>query len=156
MVIAVDSSLIFCHFLHSCCGPNAWLLSIKYHIHGSLGDFFVFCMYKVVLYLIYQRHGIWTGHPWRRRGGCDKISSCNGSFDQVLNNIKLLYVESYICYVVLVYKKLFIESLYYLLIFGDGGNKFIKTWFHGPIFYAFVVMVLSSQLIVLPIYWLSQ
>ena len=64
----------------------------------------------------------------------DKISSCNGSFDQVFNNIKLFYVESYICYVVLVYRKLFIESLYYLLIFGDGGSRFIETWFHGPIF----------------------
>ena len=62
----------------------------------------------------------------------DKISSCNGSFDQVFN--KLFYVESYICYVVLVYRKLFIESLYYLLIFGDGGSRFIETWFHGPIF----------------------
>ena len=64
----------------------------------------------------------------------DKISSCNGSFDLVFNNIKLFYVESYICYVVLVYRKLFIESLYYLLIFGDDGNRFIETWFHGPIF----------------------
>ena len=51
-----------------------------------------------------------------------------------LNNIKFFYVESYICYVVLVYRKLFIESLYYLLIFGDGGSRFIETWFHGPIF----------------------
>ena len=47
----------------------------------------------------------------------DKISSCNGSFDQVFNNIKL-----------------FIESLYYLLFFGDGGSRSIETWFYGPIF----------------------
>ena len=73
----------------------------------------------------------------------DKISSCNGSFDQVFN--KLFYVESYICYVVLVYRKLFIESLYYLLIFCDGGSRFIETWFHGPIFMSLLLWLCQAS-----------